>query len=676
MIASFDEAQQVLETNLPGYTRRAHQIALAIEIEKALADGKHGLFQAGTGTGKSFALLIPAILSGTRTVVATATRALQNQYIRDLIFLSDNLGVPFRWAILKGRSNYPCLAKINDLGDAGKMSLTAAQRGVIERVEADLASKEEVVKIADREDFPALKDEDWRPFSMSAAECPGASSCPFGDKCLTEAAKARAGAASIVVTNTAYLMQDLILRQQTAGSVALLGDFGQLIVDEAHTLPDVATGALADTMGEGTYKALARDMAGYMERNGGDPATADKIELAARALWSVISFRFDDFAGRVHSRKDPLPLTVSALIDPEDLGGFFIELYQAIMVAREEVKATRPDMFDDREKIARERLLRRSAGMLARIMAYTTDDPEKTVRWIEAETVIRRGEKREYLSLRSAPVSVAPFLRSALLDLVPVIMSSATLAAGSDFSSLMETLGLGRDEAMTYDAGSPFDYPRQVTLYVPGEDAPDPKETPSAWRTWAQTVSHHLVSKSGGGALLLFTSRSAMNESYDAIAGRLRDEGLTVLRQGDMPSGELIRVMKEDGNAVLFALRTFFEGVDIAGRALRLVILDKLPFAVPSDLVFQARTEALDRKYGPWQGWNRLTIPSMILILCQAFGRLIRHSDDLGVVAILDNRLTTKKYGKTILAALPPARRTKDIEDAVSFLEAAREPVG
>ena len=317
-----------------------------------MASGTHGMFQAGTGTGKSFALLIPAILSGTRTVVATFNKALQNQYVRDLMFLDDNLGTDFRWAILKGRGNYPCLAKINDLT---RGALTTAQRAVVDRVEADVAAKEEVVKIADREDFPALDDEAWKPFSMSAAECPGANSCPFGDKCLAEGAKARAGAAQIVVTNTAYLMQDLILRQQTAGSVALLGDFGQLIVDEAHTLPDVATGALADTMGEGTYRVLARDMAGYMDRNGGAPATAEKVEQAAAALWTVLRFRFDDFAEKTRNRKDPMPLTHEMLLDLDDLGGFFSALHNAIYAAREEIKATRPDSFDDREKIARER---------------------------------------------------------------------------------------------------------------------------------------------------------------------------------------------------------------------------------------------------------------------------------------------------------------------------------
>ena len=266
---------------------------------------------------------------------------------------------------------------------------------------------------------------------------------------------------------------------------------------------------------------------------------------------------------------------------------------------------------------------------------------------------------------------MAPFLRTALWDKVPAILSSATLAAGSDFSYLAETLGLREDEALTYDAGSPFDYPRQALLYVPGADAPEPTaRTNAAWRVYAQEVTHHLVQQSGGGALLLFTSRSAMNESYQAIAGRLQREGLTVLRQGDSPSGELIRVMKEDGHAVLFALRTFFEGVDIQGSALRLVVLDKLPFAVPSDLVYQARSEVIERR--GQSAFGKMAMPMMILILTQAFGRLIRHRDDRGVVAILDNRLMTKGYGSQIMKALPPARRTSDIEEAARFLAASR----
>lgn len=331
--------------------------------------------------------------------------------------------------------------------------------------------------------------------------------------------------------------------------------------------------------------------------------------------------------------------------------------------------------MDDRGRIARSRLLRRSAGQLQRLEAYTTDAPEVTVRWAEQESSMFRGEKRTRLYLRSAPVSVAPFLRSALWDKVPAILSSATLATGSDFSYLAETLGLGKDEAMTYDAGSPFDYPKQAMLYVPGAEAPEPTpKTAAAWRVYAQEVTHHLVSQSGGGALLLFTSRTAMNESYQALSGRLSRDGLTVLRQGDLPNGELIRIMKEDGHAVLFALRTFFEGVDIQGSALRLVVLDKLPFAVPSDLVYQARAEAINRKYRDnWASFTHLAIPMMILVLTQAFGRLIRHRDDLGVVAILDNRLVTKRYGSTILRALPPARRTGDIEEAARFLAAARK---
>jgi Rad3-related DNA helicase len=350
---------------------------------------------------------------------------------------------------------------------------------------------------------------------------------------------------------------------------------------------------------------------------------------------------------------------------------YFIALYQAIEVTREEVKAT--PAYDDSTKIARSRLLRRSANQMTRLEAYTTDPAEQTIRWAEMEQSMFRGERRERLYLRSAPVSVAPFLRAALWDRTPTILSSATLAAGTDFSYLMRSVGLDPSETMTFDAGTPFDFRRQVLLFVPDKDQPDPAKSPPAWRGYAQAVTYDLVAQSGGGALLLYTSRSAMNEAYTAMAPRFQLLGLTPMRQGDAPSGELIRLFKANGNGVLFALRTFFEGVDIQGRALRLVVLDKLPFAVPTDLVYQARGEALERQYNDkWASFTRLAIPLMTLILTQAFGRLIRHRDDRGVVAILDPRLSSKRYGKTIISALPPARLTNDPEAAFEFLRANR----
>ena len=671
MPATFAEAQEVLAAKLPGYTRRAHQMALAERIEQTIRDEGKLLAQAGTGTGKSLALMIPAILSGKRTVVATFNKALQTQYAKtDLPFLEEHLGVPFQWAVLKGRANYVCLARAQEM-----TSPTPAQKEVLAKAE-ELSDRESAIRldVIDREDFPLLPEAEWTPFSMSSAECPGAKHCPFGDRCFAERARQKAAEADIVVTNTAYLMQDLILRSQTDGNVALLGDFDQLIVDEAHTLPEATTSALEDTMGEGTFIRLSRDMIAYLNREGGEESFAEQIEEAAHSMWQELNLRYSAFAAKGRDKggkNDPMPLTLNTLVS--ELSPCIVALHQALDAAREEVKATRAG--DERSQIAKSRLLRRSAGQMSRLVDFATDPAEKTVRWAEIEQDTYRGERRERLFLRSAPVSVAPFLRSALWEKIPVaILASATLAAGKDFSCLADTLGLGSGEAGTYDAGSPFDYPKQAMLFVPDKNAPEPSpKNTAAFRIFTQEVTRRLVGESGGGALLLFTSRTAMNEAYEALAGGFRRDGLTVMKQGDAPSGELVRVMKEDGHAVLFALRTFFEGIDIQGSALRLVVMDKLPFAVPTDLLYQARCEEIERRYNDrWASFNRLTVPSMILVLTQGFGRLIRHRDDRGVVAILDNRLLTKRYGNTILAALPPAKLTSSPEEAADFLKASR----
>jgi len=676
---TFAEAQDVLAAALPGYTRRPAQMDLAAVVEQAMDDEEPALLQAGTGTGKSMALLIPLILKGLRGIVATSTKTLQSQYAKnDLPLLAQHLGVNFKWAILKGRSNYPCHAKAEEITRPD-----ASQQGVIDRM-TELSTIEAIRdhEIIDREDFPALSNDAWRDFSMSASECPGAKACPFATQCFAERAKARAGEAQVVVTNTAYLMQDLILSQATDGNVSLLGEFHRLIIDEAHNLPEAATGALEDTMGEGTFRKLARDMGGYLQSEEGDVAAAGKIEQAADELWAQLASQHQAFIARApkDKQKDPMPLPVTTIIG-EDLGPVFIGLYQAIKDAREAVKDT--TSWDEHIKIVRQRLMRRSANQLARLEAYTTDEPEKTVRWLDAEAKTFRGRTETRLILRSAPVSVAPFLRTALWNRVPAILSSATLTTGTktvggakvpDFDYLADTLGLARDEAVTFDAGSPFDFQSQVKLFVPGKDAPEPSgKTAAAWRTYAQGATNFLVTRSGGGALLLYTSRSALNDAYTALAPQFRRAGLLVLRQDDAPPSELVRQFRTDGNAVLFGLKSFFEGVDIPTRALRLVVLDKLPFAVPSDLLYQARCEAIERRYNDkWASFTRLTIPSMILVLTQAFGRLIRHIDDAGVVAILDNRLHTKRYGAGILKALPPAPQTSDIEVAAQFLEGVR----
>lgn len=666
---NFADAQEVLAAALPGYTKRPHQMALAEVIEWAIKDKKCAALQAGTGTGKSLALLIPIILSGMRGVVATSTKALQSQYAKhDLPFLQEHLGVDFTWAVLKGRSNYPCHAKAEEITAPNRR-----QRQVLDQMKA-CSTPDAVMdgKIIDREDFPGLADEDWRDFSMSAAECPGAKSCPFSDKCFAERAKNRAGMATVVVTNTAYLMQDVQLRSQTDGNVALLGEYDVLAIDEAHNLEAAATGALEDTLGQGGYAKLGRDLGAFLEANEADTTPADLIEPAAGELWRVLGLAYDAFLARSKGKPDPMPLPQGVIIS-DDLGAAFINLYNTIKAARQAVKDV--TVFEDHDRIVRSRLLRRSLGQLGRIEAYTTDSDDVTVRWLEQETSSWHGQQRTRLFLRSAPIRVAPFLRRALWSVVPTILSSATLTTASakngaaDFSYMLEQLGLDDFDPLTFDAGSPFDYQKQTKTFIAPRSAPEPSgRTVGEWRTYAQATSLELVRASQGGAFLLYTSRSAMNEAHRSLAPMFEQMGLMVLKQGDYPTSEMVRLFKENGNAVLFGLKSFFEGVDISGRALRLVVIDKLPFGVPTDLLLQARCEWLDRKYGKWGGFSHLTIPAMTLTLVQAHGRLVRHLDDQGMFAILDNRMWTKRYGNQIRAALPQAPETDNINDAVKYL--------
>lgn len=668
---TFAEIQAVLEQNLPGYTRRPHQIALGAAIEQAAADELILLAQAGTGTGKSLAGLIPAIESGERTVLATPVKALQTQYIvKDLPFLQEHLGIDFKYANLKGRANYPCYAKAGDVATSGP---TRGQARILARMH-ELNSPESAKKmeITDREDYPEVTEAEWRPFSMSSGDCPGKQHCPFGEVCISERAKALAAEADVVVTNTPFLVQDLALRLASGGNVSLLGEFSRLILDEAHNLESVVTGALEDTFRKGTFTSFSRDAAAYLEHAGRNTEPALAVDPAARDLWSVIGRLYSDFLSQNQDKKDSLPLRAQQLV--HDLADPMSALLELVEETRDVLKSRRA--ADDRDFAIQSRLTQRGTRLADRIRSYMLDAESETVRWIEWEVQERRGEKIEQALLRSAPLRVGPFLRRALWDNreLTTLLMSATLTVGKDFSFIGKSLGLLHGETATFDAGSPFNYQKQVLLFTPDKSVPDPrKPTEAAWRTYAQAMTGHLVSSSGGGALLLFTSRRAMNEAWDVLADQFAAQGMHVMRQGDQPNGELIRVMKEDGNAVLFALRTFFEGVDVQGSALRVVIIDKLPFPVPTDVVYAARCREIEQRKGNDRAsFNDLTIPMMTLILTQAFGRLIRHSDDQGMVAILDSRLNSMQYGRNIMGNLPPARRTSDPVAAGEFLASIR----
>jgi len=660
MTSTFAEAQEALAASLPGYTRRPHQMDLAVQVEAALASQRAALLQAGCGTGKSLAALIPAILSGKRTVFGTATKALQNQYIGDLQFLQDNLGTDFTWAILKGRSNYPCLLKIRDLA-----SPSFAQQKVLGAI-AEAGEDE----IPDRETLPAVPGTEWAGVSMGSAECPGRKHCPFGKQCFAERAKDKAASAQIVVTNLAYLLQDLLLRQRSNDAVSLLGDYEQLVIDEAHNLPDVATSALEDSIGEGALIRLGHDLAGFFNDQYRDPAAAEDVSAQAGELWGALAVLF---AGRNRGNRQPDPVRLAAR-DILGLADQLTAVLDVIETARAQVLAVKGLDPEDPAYIARQRLLRRCDDWHARISAVLLSEDD--IRWLEENEVTVRGTKERRLFLRTAPLSAGPFLREVIWDATPAVMLSATLATGRDrrtgapdFSYLREGCGLKPGEAIEFDAGTPFDFASQALLYVPAKGLPEPSGAATqSWRVFAQQATEQLVRAADGNALLLYTSRANLNDAYQRLAPAFRQLGLTVLKQDDAPTPELIRQLKA-GRAVLFGLKSFFEGVDIQGEAVSLVVIDKLPFAVPTDVLVKARAEALVRRYGSWADFRMMTIPSMSLVLIQGTGRLIRHKTDRGVIAVLDPRLSSKSYGRQIIDSLPPAKVTRDITDAVRFLE-------
>src|SRR6516164_3146416 len=677
-VTTFAEAQEVLAANLAAYTRRPRQEELAKTIEQAADNGDKLLAQAGTGIGKSLAALIPGIIwakrTGHRVVVATSTRALQRQYAeKDLPFLQQHLGIDFTWAVIKGRSNYACRARMHNV-----FNPTRGQEAII-----NLLSAEHPI-IGDRDDLPVVRDSEWNSLSMGTGECPGKSDCPFAETemndikvplCHAERAKAKAKEADIVITNTAYLITDIKLRKDSDGKVNLLGNYGLLIIDEAHNLESAVTSALSDTFGKNGILRLVSEAEGYLRlMNGAEEASgpADAAVVAAEKLWQVLTAHFEDAVLKHDGKRDPVELSKAHFV--RDFREEIVTLGENLVILHDLIRLTDPQ--EREEKFAQKRLMTRTVNCVGRLRDLIMAKDIDMCKWLEEVRDTYKNQPRIRLMMRCAPVSAAPFLQQSVWNGPPTIMMSATLAIGvsrqtgqADFSFVEQCLGLRPGEAVTFDAGSPFEYQRQARVFIPGADVPAPTGASlQAWRSWAQEATQYLVTKAAGGALLLYTSRTGMEDAYRRLAPAFEEQGLLVLKQRDALPAQLIKQFKANGNAVLFGLRTFMEGIDVQGPALRLVVLDKLPFAVPTDILNKARCSRLDTLAGRRVSFYRLTVPEMSLVLIQAFGRLIRHIDDKGVVAILDPRLVAKTYGRSIVESLPPAPVTHDVKQAAAFL--------
>lgn len=663
--ASFAEIEANFAQHLPGYEPRPQQQKLASAIELACEDSKHLLAQAGCGTGKSLGGTSPmvreAIASGKRLVVATATKALQEQYAgKDLPFMAEKSGVPFTWALLKGRSNYVCRIKLN-ADEAERLTATAMIR-------KELAENPE--HTGDFEHFSeAIDGLEMAKLSTGSNECPG-TSCPLKEMCFAEKAKNNARAANVVITNTAMLLTDAQIQALTAGReagpVEMLGHYDLLLVDEAHEMPEVAASALGTEFTAQGVAMFGRDAVTWAALQGEDISTfSDDLTAALKVLEPVALSQAGNSVGLTWFADNFEP---------------FLMVRDAVNSIRNSVNRISTTRDRDSQETKRKMLLTRADNITRNLEVMISAPDHEQVRWIETYDV--RGETR--WRVKTSPVDVAPFLKEWIWDAVDTaVLMSATLTSGKnrdgskDFTYMRRALGLW--DASCIDVGTPFDFEKQGRMFVPPPSAPNPKNNYGAWMTYSMASTMELVDAAKGGALLLFTSRKAMQEAHENMAGLLGSRGYTTLIQGGSladqeakrparTNKELARIFKEDTHSVLFALKTFFVGVDVPGEACRLVVIDKMPFPVPSDPIFKAR--ALKEEREGRSSFRSLSMPMMVLTLEQGVGRLIRSKTDRGVVAVMDSRLSSERYGREIVSALPDFPVTTEISSIREFFAA------
>jgi ATP-dependent DNA helicase DinG len=631
-VKTFAEAEEALARSLPGYESRPQQQALARAIEHAIEAGRPLLAQAGCGTGKSLGSMIPAILSGKRTVVSTATIALQEQYAnKDVPFLAEHLGKPFTWALLKGRSNYVCMAKVTACSPDDLPQINAVREELTPEFSGDV---EHLVTPVDRRDRQHI--------TISSAECPGKRDCPFGSQCYAEQAKYKAREAQVVITNHAMLLTDLKVREASDNLANMLDSYDVVVLDEAHEIEEIATNQLREELRLGGIAKFCSEVTNFSRNYGPGHLDATTITgdlmAATRDLFTACR---------------PGPMTMAWLVNNADP---FVNFVKAARDLALELDAW--DVPPDRKvEFQKRRIIRRALNYSYRVRAILELDEDQLVRFVEEE---ERGNV-----IVTVPLHVGEFLNNWLWSQCTPVLISATLAVGNDFSFIQDRLSL--TAAQTIDVGTPFDYLDQLVLYVPPRTIKNPSEDRSAWLTATAFQTERLVKASGGGALLLFTSRDSMERSRSTVGAQIERMGFNVFMQGDEPNKVLAQKFLDDKHSVLFALKSFFTGVDFPGETCRLVIIDKMPFPVPSDPVFKARGDVLDKQAGRQVSFSKLSVPMMTLTLLQGVGRAIRTKRDRAVVAILDSRLESKGYGRQIMRSLPPGRKTTDLAEVERF---------
>jgi ATP-dependent DNA helicase DinG len=622
-----------LKRSLPGYTPRRSQLAMAARIANAVAQRAPLVVEAGTGTGKTFAYLVPALLSGKRVLVSTGTRTLQDQlFNKDLPLVAGAIGVPARVALLKGRSNYLCSYRLAQLGQAGQQrSLVAPKDRTLARVERWAMS----TRSGDLAEVPDLGDAHplWPQITSTRENCLG-SRCPHIGRCHVVEARKRAIEADVVIVNHHLLLADLALKEDGFGD--LLGAADAVIIDEAHQIPDLATQFFGARFGSRQVELLVRDVRQELALLHAPARTlAEELAGVERGLAALAEVL----------RGAPRPEWLAADTPFADAAQAVTEALHALAAGLSE-QAREPGI---------QQTAARATELGARLVQITQAEEHEGARSVE---LTQRG-----FSLSLLPFDVAErFAAFTRGTRAAWVFTSATLSVGEDFTHFTSRLGM--NDAETLAIASPFDFESQALLYLP-PGMPDPA-SPGHTQAVIDTCVP-LLEASAGGAFVLFTSHRALQRAAQLMRERWTELGeFPLLVQGEAPREQLLRTFRESGNAVLLGTASFWEGVDVKGDALRLVVIEKLPFASPDDALTRARIEHLKATGG--NAFREYQLPEAALALKQGVGRLIRSETDRGVVAICDPRLIDKPYGRVFRASLPPMPVTRAVDDAEKFL--------
>ena len=634
-----------------GGAPRNGQIEMAEAVANSITDNHHLLVQAGTGTGKSLAYIVPPVALEKRVLVATATLALQRQLVeRDLPrvipALSEHLGRPITYAIYKGIGNYLCLQKMNTTVDDPDQEVLTGM-GKLESQTRELrAWAAEPDCTGDRDDAPEVDRRVWSAHSVTGRECIGADKCTFGSQCFSVKAKAKAQGADVVVTNHTLLAIEIV------DDHPILPDRDLVVLDEAHEFVDRTTQAVTEELSVGQIERAASMARKHLDRDRYEPLMA-AIDDYADAVADFAQKQRDDFS--LQGRLLTLPIEHEVR-----------ELNKAVEAAVASMNLNTDNLDEATAGM-------RAKSALVEIQTITTKmlaSSERKVLWFDSY-----GK-----TFQLAPLDVSGVLRKNLLRDVPVVGTSATLTVGRNFDVLARSMGFDLEESdsdvegvdpsnvQMIDVGSPFDFANQGMLYLP-KHLPEPTRDGISLEALDELGA--LITAAGGRTLALFSSWRSVETAESFLSNMLPDDiNLIVQRRGD-PTGPLVDRFAADETSVLIGTLTLWQGVDVPGRSCTVVAIDRIPFPRPDEPVMSARAAAVDAAGG--SGFAAISLPRAALLLAQGAGRLIRSTEDRGVVAILDSRIVNKRYGSTLLNSMPGFWRTSDLGTVVGALERLRQ---